>query len=110
MIEVECHISIKKDGKSFLNIVKIELLHEIKLTGSLRSAAKKLNISYQHAWTMIDEMNQIAPNQLVIKKRGGVNGGGAQITDYGEKIISEYRIIEIQVKKLIKQVNVEINL
>ena len=110
MIEVECHISIKKDGESFLGPAKTELLYEIIQSGSLRGAAKKLKISYQHAWTMIDEMNRIAPEPLVIKQRGGANGGGAEISNYGTRILKEFRQIEAQVKKLVNQINVEINL
>lgn len=110
MIEVECHISIKKNGTSFLSPVKTELLNEIRKSGSLNSAAKNLNISYQHVWTMIDEMNRIAPEPLVIKQRGGANGGGAEISGYGEKILQEYRMIQAQVKKIVDQINVEINL
>ncbi len=109
MIEVECHISIKKDGYSFLNPVKAQLLREIEATGSLSGAAKKLKISYQHAWTMIDEMNHAAPSPLVIKQRGGANGGGAEISDYGQKILKEYRMIEEQLNKMVKQINAEIN-
>jgi molybdate transport system regulatory protein len=110
MIDVECHISINKDGNSFLDPTKTELLHEIIQLGSLSGAAKKLKISYQHAWTMIDEMNHIAPEPLVIKQRGGVNGGGAEISSYGMQILDEYKLIEAQVKKLISQINVDINL
>ncbi len=110
MIEVECHIAIKKDGNCFLNPIKTELLYEIIKNGSLSAAAKKLKISYQHAWTMIDEMNHVAPEPMVIKKRGGVNGGGAEISSYGVRILSEYKLIEAQVKKLINQINVDINL
>ena len=109
MIEVECHISVKKDGTCFLSPVKTELLNEIRQSGSLSSAAKKLKISYQHAWTMIDEMNRSAPEPLVIKQRGGAHGGGAEISVYGEKILKEYQLIEAQVKKLVDQINVEIN-
>jgi molybdate transport system regulatory protein len=110
MIEVECHISIKKNGETFLAPTKTELLNEIIQNGSLRSAAKKLKISYQHAWTMIDEMNRIAPEPLVIKQRGGANGGGAEISIYGTKMLKEYKLIEVQVQKVINQINVEINL
>jgi len=110
MIEVECHISIRKDGSCFLSPVKTGLLHEIKQNGSLSGAAKKLKISYQHAWTMIDEMNRVAPEPLVIKQRGGANGGGAEISGYGLKILRDYALIEAQVKKLISQINVDINL
>ena len=45
---------------------------------------KKMKISYQHVWTMIDEMNRIAPSPLVLKQRGGSNGGGTAISGYGE--------------------------
>ena len=110
MIEVECLVSIKKNGDSFLDPYKTSLLHEIMLNGSLSGAAKKLKISYQHAWTMIDEMNRIAPEPLVIKQRGGANGGGAEISNYGTRILKEFRQIEAQEKKLVNQINVEINL
>jgi molybdate transport system regulatory protein len=110
MIEVECHISIKKDNSSFLDHVKIDLLLQIKQIGSLSGAAKKCNISYQHAWTIIDEMNKTAPQPLVIKQRGGINGGGAEITQYGENILREYYLIQAQIQKLVDQINVDINL
>ena len=109
MIEVECRVSIKKDGIHFLSPQKTELLQEIIQSGSLSGAAKKLKISYQHAWTMIEEMNLSAPEPLVIKQRGGANGGGAEISGYGEKILKEYRMIEAEIKKLVDQINVEIN-
>jgi len=109
MIEVECRVSIKKDGSRFLSPQKTELLQEIIQSGSLSGAAKKLKISYQHAWTMIEEMNLAAPEPMVIKQRGGAHGGGAEISGYGEKILKEYRMIEDQIKKLVDQINVEIN-
>ena len=110
MIEVDCHISIKKNGKCFLEAAKTELLKEIIQSGSLSGAARKLKISYQHAWNMIDEMNRLAPEPLVKKQRGGTNGGGAEISVYGERILREYSQIEAQVKKMVSQINVEINL
>ncbi len=110
MIEVECHISIKKDGVCFMNPVKTELLKAIRKTGSLNSAAKLQKISYQHAWEMINEMNQLAPEPMVIKQRGGNHGGGAAITTFGERILNEYDLILKQINKTVDQVNVEINL
>lgn len=110
MIEVECHISIKKDGICFLNPVRTALLKTIRNTGSLNSAAKIQKISYQHAWAMINEMNISAPEPIVTKQRGGANGGGAVITAYGERILNEYDLILKQITKTVDQVNVEINL
>jgi len=110
MIEVDCHISIKKDGVCFLGPIKIELLQEIKKCGSLSQAAKNLKFSYQYAWTMLDEMNKAAPFPLVVKQRGGSNGGGAEISPYGEKILVDYYLIKEQIQKLVTQINFEINL
>jgi len=110
MIEVECHISIKKNGSCFLGAGKTELLKEIIQCGSLSGAAKKMKISYQHAWNMIDQMNRVAPEPLVSMQRGGANGGGTEISVYGERILREYSQIEAQVKKIVNQINVEINL
>lgn len=107
---MECHISIKKDGNCFLNPIKTELLKEIIQNGSLSGAAKKLKISYQHAWNMIDEMNRVAPEPLVNMQRGGTNGGGAEISVYGKRILGEYWQIQVQFDKIVSQINVEINL
>jgi len=110
MIEVDCHISIKKDGVVFINPLKTQLLREIKKNGSLSGAAKEMEISYQHVWTMIDEMNRMAPYPLVLKQRGGANGGGTSISDYGERMLREYQIIQNEINKVVAQINVEINL
>jgi len=110
MIEVEAQISIKRDGVAFLNPVKTALLNEIVRSGSLNAAAKSLNVSYQHAWTMINEMNQTAPQPLVLKQRGGNNGGGAELSEYGKRIVKEYQIINETVNRMVGQINVEINL
>jgi molybdate transport system regulatory protein len=110
MIEVECHITIKKDGIMFINPLKTQLLEEIKKNGSLSGAAKEMEISYQHVWTMIDEMNRNAPSPLVIKQRGGAHGGGTAISAYGERMLREYQIIQAEIQKVVNQINVEINL
>lgn len=110
MIEVEAKISIKRNGMVFLNPVKTTLLKEIKQCGSLSAAAKKLALSYQHAWNLIHEMNLNAPEPLVIKQRGGSNGGGAALSEYGLKILNEYDLIRRAVYTTIQQINVEINL
>jgi molybdate transport system regulatory protein len=110
MIEVEAQIAINRNGVTFLNPVKIALLNEIVKSGSLSSAARKLKISYQNAWTMINVMNLTAPKPLVVKQRGGTNGGGAEISEYGKRIMKEYQQINETVKKVVGQINVEINL
>ncbi len=110
MIEIICNINIKRNGTAFLDSPKTSLLNAIDFSGSLSSAVKMLNISYQHAWNMINDMNKLAPQPLVVKQRGGLNGGGAQLSDYGKRVIKEYRFIEEHVNSLVQKINVEITL
>lgn len=76
----------------------------------MNAAAKSLGMSYQHAWNLISEMNLVAPKPLVEKQRGGANGGGATVSAYGRQILNEYQLIEAEIVRLIKRINVEINL
>lgn len=110
MIEIKCHIDILKNGTAFLDGPKTSLLKQINALGSLSSAAKHLKISYQHAWNMVDEMNRVAPQPLVVKQRGGLNGGGALLSDYGKRVIKEYQFIEEHVSRLVEKMNVEVSL
>jgi molybdate transport system regulatory protein len=55
-------------------------------------------------------MNQAALYPVVIKQRSGAGGGGAMLTDYGKRILSEFQLIETEVQKFLKQLNTEINL
>ena len=86
------------------------LLRKIQQTGSLNAASKEMSMSYQNAWTLIDNMNKTAPQPLVIKQRGGSGGGGAIISEYGQSILKEYSFVEQQVTKFTQQLNTEINL
>lgn len=110
MIEVDCQISINKNGVVWINPLKTQLLREIKKNGSLSGAAKEMEISYQHVWTMIDEMNRMAPRPIVLKQRGGAKGGGTSVSEYGERMLREYNIIQAEINRVVAQINVEISL
>ena len=110
MVEVNLLINIRVNNQHFITPERITLLRKIQQTGSLNAASKEMSISYQNAWTIIDEMNKLAPNPLVLKQRGGSGGGGAAISEYGYLIIKEYLFVEQQVIKFTKQLNTEINL
>jgi len=110
MTEVDLLIQIRFNKRIFITPKRIDLLRMIKKTGSLNAASKEMSISYQKAWTMINEMNRIAPSPLVIKQRGGSGGGGAEISDYGSLILKEYSFIEKKIHEFSRQLNTELNL
>lgn len=45
-------------------------------------------MSYRHAWELVDSMNRQAAKPLVESATGGKDGGGARLTEEGEKAIS----------------------
>ncbi|HET6514800.1 MAG TPA: winged helix-turn-helix domain-containing protein [Thermodesulfovibrionales bacterium] len=73
---------------TFLGYGRIVLLEKIQEIGSITKAAKAMEISYRHAWKLVDSMNRQAGHPLVESSAGGKNGGGARLTEEGEKAIS----------------------
>jgi molybdate transport system regulatory protein len=110
MTEVDLLINIKFNRHIFITPERIKLLRMIKQTGSLNAASKEIPISYQNAWTIVNEINKLAPNPLVIKQRGGSGGGGAEISEYGNLILKEYSFIEQQIQEFTQKLNIELNL
>jgi molybdate transport system regulatory protein len=87
---VKGNIEIERNGECFLNVKRIMLLKLIKEKGSINAASKELKMSYQQAWHFIKKMNELSPIPLVVHRRGGSNGGGADLTKFGEKAIIEF--------------------
>ena len=81
---------------------KVDLLESIGREGSISQAARERHLSYRRAWNMVDTMNQCFKEPLVVSITGGKGGGGAQLTDVGEKIIQLYREMEKKAEDAIR--------
>lgn len=81
---------------------KISLLEHIATTGSISQAAKKMNMSYRKAWLLIDELNQMFASPCVETAAGGAGGGGARVTDFGNRIVASFHEIEVQLQKIVE--------
>jgi molybdate transport system regulatory protein len=93
---LDSNFEIKKGDKIFLNAKRMDLLKAIKRKGSIRAASAEIKMSYQQAWYFVKEINEISPLPIVINKRGGASGGGAELTKYGELAITEFEKIRKQ--------------
>ena len=78
-----------------------DLLEQIMACGSLSEAARRLRYSYRRAWMLLNAMNRRWPTPLVRTAVGGTHGGGAQVTEAGEKILRSYRDIQLQIQHLL---------
>ncbi len=72
---------------TFLGYGRVILLERIREHGSISRAAKSMKMSYRHAWELVDSMNRQSSKPLVEAATGGRNGGGAHLTEEGQKAI-----------------------
>lgn len=70
---------------------KAQLLEAIRDTGSIASAGRRMGMSYKRAWSLVVTMNRCFREPLVSVNRGGSDGGGAALTDLGQRILVDYR-------------------
>ena len=96
--EIKVRLWIEEAEGPFLGIGKIWLLENIGKTGSITNAAKEMKMAYRQAWQLVEEMNQRAESPLVEKLLGGKGGGGARLTEAGEKAIQTFYEIEKRIK------------
>ena len=73
---------------------KAELLRHIAATGSIRTAATEMGLSYDRAWKLVRAMNGLFREPLVVVARGGGTGGGASLTPLGEEVLVRYTHME----------------
>lgn len=98
-------LEIEKSAETFLNPKRVRLLKAIREHGSILAASKEVGMSYQQAWTLIREVNTLSPLPIVTRQRGGVKGGGATITPFGNAMLTRYDVIQAQFDRCIEELN-----
>lgn len=93
------NVWIKEEQGHFLGKGRVELLENIQSTGSITKGAKAMKMSYRQAWQMVEDMNERADKPLVEKILGGKGGGGAIVTEAGQRAIKLYHKTEEKMKK-----------
>ncbi len=79
---------------------KIDLLEEVKQTGSIAEAGRTLGMSYKRAWQLISTMNDAFKLPVVVTSRGGASKGGATLTPFGEDLLDRYRRVQSETERL----------
>jgi molybdate transport system regulatory protein len=73
---------------------KAELILRIGQTGSISAAARAMGMSYRRAWQLVEALNAAYRQPVVTTAIGGARGGGARVTEFGERVLALYRAME----------------
>jgi molybdate transport system regulatory protein len=86
---------LEHQGKAILGEGRAKLLRAIRDSSSIRNAAKMLSIPYRSAWEHIRKIEEAIGATVVKTHRGGAKGGGgARLTEEGERVLREYERYE----------------
>ena len=93
--------SFKNDHAGLPNIIREALFKAIDRLGSINKAAKDINLSNRKALSYIQIMEQRLGKKLVVRKTGGLNGGGAALTKAARDFIKKYELLESGVNEML---------
>jgi molybdate transport system regulatory protein len=110
---VQIRIRLLREDEIAFGPGKADLMDAIAATGSISAAARKMGMSYRRAWMLIDVMNRCFSQPLVTTAVGGQQGGGAELTDFGNRILRTYRgiqekaasAIRLDMRKLLRELD-----
>lgn len=100
--KIRARFWITGSKSGYVGIGRVELLEGIAKHGSISQAAKSMGMSYKKAWKLIEELNAMYDEPLIVKAVGGKSGGGSVLTERGEKLIADFKLVE---KKLVEFLN-----
>lgn len=86
---------------TFLGYGRVVLMERIREHGSITKAAKSMDMSYRHAWRLIDSMNRQSSKPYVVREAGGRNGGGTRLTEEGERAIEKFWLAQELFRKFL---------
>jgi molybdate transport system regulatory protein len=89
-MHIKGRLWIENRGETYLSWGRVVLLERIGELGSVSAAAKSMQMSFSHAWHLVENMNTLAPEPLVEKQAGGRQGGGAWLTDAGRQAVVQF--------------------
>jgi molybdate transport repressor ModE-like protein len=106
-IETVWRFTHERDGRSML--VLLDFLNEIRATGKITQAAERAEVSYRHAWNLIEKWSEFFGTPLVERHQGR----GTQLTMFGERLVWAGQRLQArlgpQLQNLAQELESEIN-
>lgn len=93
-MQLEGRFWLDRAGRPFLGPGRVALLEHIDACRSIAEAARAMGMGYKTAWDLVDAMNRLAEQPLVVRLKGGRQGGGTELTAYGRSVVATFRALE----------------
>ena len=82
------------DGKMVFCPGAEELFRHIASTGSVSRAAREMGLSLSKAWKLVKETEEGYGRPLVLRQKGGRDGGMASLSDDAISLMSKYSMLK----------------
>jgi molybdate transport repressor ModE-like protein len=103
-IEIEPVWRFRKDGDAEPMPVMLDFLNEIRATGKISSAARRAQVSYRHAWNLIEKWSAFFEAPLVERRQGR----GTTLTPFGEKLVWAGQRLQARLKPQLENLSQEL--
>lgn len=94
---------LNQDGVPKMGIGTIWLLQRIRRLKSINQAAQEMEMSYVKALKMLKNMETCLGRQILIKKIGGKDHGGAELTPFAEAFLERFEAYQATVTDFAEQ-------
>jgi molybdate transport system regulatory protein len=103
-IWVEC------EGGHVFGKGRADLLEAVQREGTIQGAARRMGVSYRHAWSMLKASGRRLGRPLIRTSRGGRAGGGTRVTEFGKALCESFRRVEARLERLLREVSDEMDM
>ena len=94
-------------GDGIIEENRYQLLREIQKTGSLKAAVDGMKISYRKAWGDLKKAEELLGYKLLIRLRGGKDGGKSELTEKAVKLLEAYDALHVKLDDAVEKAFVE---
>lgn len=97
---IDALLAVRRNGRLLLGRERIRLLELVAQHGSISRAAQMAGLSYKTVWEAVNAINNLLPSPALLTRAGGAEGGGAEITAEGLKLIATFNRLETHLSRI----------
>ena len=99
-MQVDVHVLLtNNDSEPFIGIGIVWLLIGIEKHHSITRAAREMKLSYPKALRLIGNLEKGLGQPIVVRRKGGSEGGGAELTPFGSDFVRRFDRMQNKIRR-----------